>query len=269
MEPFYHTAQQLPLFSFKVCPSCDKEKLLEEFHKCGKNRRRKHCIACSADNHNKHSRDYYARNREEVRQKQKEYDIANAEHITQRHKRNRMDSLEERRQKDRMRYAANVEQVKEKSKARYAAHAEENRQQKRKLRAMYPEKYRDFSRRNYIKHAEDYRALSGEWRKNNPIKRREYGRRYDAHKRGTSTNPVDYAHILELHGYICHICHREISPQAPNRDPSALHFDHVIPLSRHGQHSEENIRPSHQVCNLRKNNRLLEEMTQYQRRGPA
>jgi len=31
-----------------------------------------------------------------------------------------------------------------------------------------------------------------------------------------------------------------------------LHFDHVVPLSKGGPHTTENIRPSHSTCNLKK-----------------
>ncbi len=39
-----------------------------------------------------------------------------------------------------------------------------------------------------------------------------------------------------------------------------LHFDHVIPRARDGRHVQENIRPSHAKCNLRKSNKLMSEL---------
>ena|SRR5438445_2833522 len=61
-------------------------------------------------------------------------------------------------------------------------------------------------------------------------------------------------------GYNCHICGGVVAP-------SDVHFDHVIPLSRSGPHSEDNIKVAHSVCNLRKGDLFLEDMSPFQRRG--
>lgn len=99
----------------------------------------------------------------------------------------------------------------------------------------------------------DYRrrnpGASDIWRKKNPelwaLRNRENQRR----RRGDK--PVRYEAILERDGMVCHICSEAI--------PSLhdLHFDHVIPLIKGGPHSEENIKPSHSQCNLRKGAKLL------------
>lgn len=39
-----------------------------------------------------------------------------------------------------------------------------------------------------------------------------------------------------------------------------LHFDHVIPVSRGGAHSMDNIKSAHAVCNLRKHDKLIAEL---------
>ena len=57
---------------------------------------------------------------------------------------------------------------------------------------------------------------------------------------------VDSAAILAEFGFVCHICSGVIE----SRDD--LHMDHVIPLSKGGTHSAENIRPSHAFCNMSK-----------------
>ena len=57
---------------------------------------------------------------------------------------------------------------------------------------------------------------------------------------------VDYAAILAEFGFVCHICSGVIE----SRDD--LHMDHVVPLSKGGPHSAENIRPSHAFCNMSK-----------------
>jgi 5-methylcytosine-specific restriction endonuclease McrA len=66
----------------------------------------------------------------------------------------------------------------------------------------------------------------------------------------SDAEPVDYAAILAEFGMVCHLCCRAIEAR------SDLDFDHVIPLARGGEHSYDNIRPSHSTCNRRKGAKL-------------
>lgn len=65
--------------------------------------------------------------------------------------------------------------------------------------------------------------------------------------------------VIETYGTDCHLCGGAIDLNAP-RTPGkpgwekSLHVDHVIPLSRGGDDTLENVRPSHGKCNIRKNN---------------
>ena len=72
---------------------------------------------------------------------------------------------------------------------------------------------------------------------------REYTRK---RRRLMDNGKVDYAKILERDGMVCHLCGGKI------RNRRDLDFDHVVPLSKGGPHSEENVRPSHRRCNRRK-----------------
>lgn len=56
---------------------------------------------------------------------------------------------------------------------------------------------------------------------------------------------VSYKTILERDKGICHICGLPIGNEKYN-------FDHVIPLSKGGPHSTDNIRLSHATCNFKK-----------------
>lgn len=94
----------------------------------------------------------------------------------------------------------------------------------------------------------------------NPLIAREKRMRREALKKGASIGKIDYKMILERDRHICHICRSIVSPKN-------VHFDHVIPLSRGGAHSEENIKVSHAICNLRKHNRLMEELSSWHLRG--
>lgn len=60
------------------------------------------------------------------------------------------------------------------------------------------------------------------------------------------------------YGTKCHICKTEIDLDAPRRVgldegwQRGLHVDHLIPISKGGSDTLDNVRPSHGICNLRK-----------------
>lgn len=66
--------------------------------------------------------------------------------------------------------------------------------------------------------------------------------------------------VLATYGTDCHLCGGAINLDAP-RTPGekgwekSLHIDHVIPLSKGGDDTLENVRPSHGKCNIRKHNK--------------
>lgn len=65
---------------------------------------------------------------------------------------------------------------------------------------------------------------------------------------------VSYEEILKLYGMQCHICNSEIL------DESVLAFDHVVSLIRGGNHTFDNIKPSHVSCNSWKRERDIAEL---------
>ena len=142
------------------------------------------------------------------------------------------------------------------------AHWERNKDQfavnARRWIAANPEKAREQRRRSMAKwraeNPEAAKARMSEWIAANPRRwaelTRAYGGRRRARKAATQTGPVDLAQILARDGMICHICSGVIESMAD------LHFDHIIPLSKGGPHTMENIAPSHAQCNMHKGARL-------------
>ncbi|MFE5290344.1 HNH endonuclease signature motif containing protein [Nocardia sp. NPDC056611] len=96
------------------------------------------------------------------------------------------------------------------------------------------------------------------WRKQNPMGARAIDSKKSAKRRkqieATSIEKISIQAIIDEHGMVCHICNGGIA------DMSDLHIDHVIPLSRGGAHTKENLKPSHSVCNLRKSDKLMTEL---------
>jgi 5-methylcytosine-specific restriction endonuclease McrA len=162
--------------------------------------------------------------------------------------------------------AANADQISEQKAARYAANREAVAVTARAYRLANPEKGRTMARRYYAANRDRLiakailanRERSNEllsasvarWRKAHPAEYREMCRRRRASKLGAYVTKADYAGVLAEFGMVCHLCDGDIASMAD------LDFDHVIPLSKGGAHSTENIRPSHRHCNRSKGAKL-------------
>lgn len=106
------------------------------------------------------------------------------------------------------------------------------------------ESVRAAARRYARANPEKVQARRRKWGREHPLEIRDYCGQYRARKKSTSDGTVNYKKILEEFGMVCHICNGDIA------DKADLHFDHVIPLSRGGRHTFDNVRPSHAHCNL-------------------
>lgn len=97
---------------------------------------------------------------------------------------------------------------------------------------------------------EAYLKRQGEGKRRHRLYYNELEMRRNALKRGTTVGPVKYNEIMERDGMICYLC-----SDAVTRD--RLHFDHVMPLSKGGTHTMDNIRVTHDDCNRRKHAKIL------------
>lgn len=119
------------------------------------------------------------------------------------------------------------------------ARKEKQRRKNREWRARNPEKAKAA-------------LLKLQSRPADPLKRKERDHRRRARKQQAKVGKVSLKRILVIHGRVCYLCGEEIPK-------GELHFEHVIPLWRGGEHSEENIRPACARCNLKKGRLTAEE----------
>lgn len=77
-------------------------------------------------------------------------------------------------------------------------------------------------------------------------------------RRARSDTLILPSDVLAAWGTDCHICGEPVDLGAPRRAQNGkdwergLHLDHVMPLAAGGTHTIDNVKPSHAICNLRK-----------------
>lgn len=105
---------------------------------------------------------------------------------------------------------------------------------------------------------ERVRATQQAWIEANPeqwlLLRRAASRTRKLRMKQQAVDLVNYPAIIKRDGMICHLCHEEIAGLED------LHFDHVVPVSRGGEHSMANIKAAHAACNMRKGSKLVSEL---------
>lgn len=133
----------------------------------------------------------------------------------------------------------NRESLKQAARTRYQENREEEARKARERRARNPEPHREAVRKS--------------------------SRRRRAIKRGVESSPYLESEVLDLYGTDCHLCQLPIDLTAPRHASKGknwefgLHVDHLIPLSKGGVDSLDNVRPAHAVCNQRKYNKTSTE----------
>lgn len=161
-------------------------------------------------------------------------------------------------------------------------------------RLKYPEKNKKWASDKYRRNPAKQRAATNKWRAKNMDKEREYhknwreanpdktaaylatysktergkeksrnySRKRRALKRNVAAEGFTEQQVLDIYGTNCHLCGEPIDLDAPRSQAQklegwqfGLQFDHVVPLSRGGTHTLDNVKPAHAVCNLRKSNK--------------
>jgi len=110
-----------------------------------------------------------------------------------------------------------------------------------------------YKRRKYAsdeRYREMARATVRRWSKKNSavVKRiaRDAAINRRARKRGAFRECVKRAEVLRRSSSVCGICLQPIDPS------QTWHVDHIVPLSRGGEHSYANVQAAHPRCNERK-----------------
>jgi 5-methylcytosine-specific restriction endonuclease McrA len=118
---------------------------------------------------------------------------------------------------------------------------------------------------HYSKHPQKRAAYSKKYRETHPDQLRQVKRRRRANLAEVDTEKYTEKEVLEFYGSNCHICELPIDMEVSRRPgigeywELGLHIDHLVPISKGGGDTLENVRPSHAKCNLRKSHRDMPE----------
>lgn len=140
---------------------------------------------------------------------------------------------------------------------------------KRKWRANNKDKVHSANQKVYYKNREKYLAQKHEYYLKNrdkilaynraylqtptgKNKNRNGGMKYEANKYNAKVEEVDREIVYERDGGICYLCGKLV-------DRDSWQLEHIIPLSRGGEHSYSNVAVSHARCNISKKNKTPDE----------
>lgn len=120
------------------------------------------------------------------------------------------------------------------------------------------EKYAEWDRAYRERNKEKVKLRHKIYKEANREKHAEYERKRRALKRGTKAERYTTEMVLELYGTACYLCGSQIDLTANRRVgrpgwQMGLQIDHVIPISASGSDTIDNVRPTHGICNSRKN----------------
>lgn len=127
----------------------------------------------------------------------------------------------------------------------------------RKLWHKHKEKYRERMRIYRLNNLDKFRENRRKSYRRNPEANARYGQKYRALKRSKFVEHVSMAVLRERDGDSCYVCKELIDFSLKHPDPMSKSLEHVIPISRGGEHSYANTAISHLVCNMRKGNRTI------------
>lgn len=90
----------------------------------------------------------------------------------------------------------------------------------------------------------------------------DYSWAYDAARRASQAGAevvdvFDRVEVFERDAWTCYLCAKRLSPDASPFDPMSATVDHVVPMSKGGEHSLSNARTCCLGCNSAKGDLLL------------
>jgi 5-methylcytosine-specific restriction endonuclease McrA len=84
-------------------------------------------------------------------------------------------------------------------------------------------------------------------------------KRYALMRGARRAERVDRKTIFLRDGWVCQLCRKKVNPKLPSTHRFGATLDHIIPVSRGGEHTPANLQLAHLACNSRKKDRSAGE----------
>jgi len=137
-------------------------------------------------------------------------------------------------------------------------HREQRKKDKKRYRDANLERSRELNKNNNKK----YRENNREWYQE---RMRSFRRKRRAQVINNGYSPYKESEVLFLYGTDCYLCNEPIDMGAPRRSgklgwQKGLHIDHVVPISKGGADTIDNVRPAHGICNVTKQATIIDNL---------
>lgn len=124
--------------------------------------------------------------------------------------------------------------------------------------AANPEKFAAYGKKYRETHKEQEKLRHRIYKQKNKDKHAQDERRRRARKRNSVVEFYTVNQVIERYGTVCYLCNSPIDLKAPRRVgrpgwEKGLHIDHIIEISKGGPDTLENVKPTHGLCNLKRN----------------
>lgn len=86
------------------------------------------------------------------------------------------------------------------------------------------------------------------------------GHRGRARRHGVAFEPVNRLSVFERDAWTCGICGSAVDRSLTFPAPGSASLDHVVPISRGGTHTRDNVQCSHLSCNVRKGDKVPDDL---------
>lgn len=90
----------------------------------------------------------------------------------------------------------------------------------------------------------------------NERRRRNYERRRALKKTNGDVDSFDNFDVFDRDGWVCGICGEPVDKALQWPDPMSVSLDHIVPLSKGGSHTLDNVQCAHLCCNMSKRDLL-------------
>jgi 5-methylcytosine-specific restriction endonuclease McrA len=111
---------------------------------------------------------------------------------------------------------------------------------------------------NRLRYQKNNRAhVTAKYRAANLDKVRARERSKNRSRRASVSSSYNELQVIATYGIDCSLCGGEIDFMSPRKCgvegwENGLHIDHLLPVSKGGSDTLENVRPTHGLCNLKK-----------------